>query len=82
MLKQKWFRALFRRRVLIILLLALQLAFLLYVLISSSITSTIISHTLSIVSFLVSIYVLTRRDTGAYKSTWIFLILLFPLFGG
>lgn len=72
----------FRRRVLIILLLALQLIFLLYVLISSSITSNIISHSLSIVSFLVSIYVLTRRDTGAYKSTWIFLILLFPLFGG
>ena len=82
MLKQRWFRALFRQRFLIILLLALQLAFLLYVLISSSLTSTIVSRSLSLISLLVSIYVLTRRDTGAYKSTWIFLILLFPLFGG
>lgn len=82
MLKKKWFRALFRQRFLIILLLALQLAFLLYMLISSSITSTIISRSLTLVSLLVSVYVLTRRDTGAYKSTWIFLILLFPLFGG
>ena len=82
MLKQKWFRALFRQRVLIILLLALQVAFLVYVLISTSLTSTIISRSLSLISLLVSIYVLTRRDTGAYKSTWIFLILLFPLFGG
>ena len=82
MLKQKWFRALFRQRVLIILLLAIQLAFLLYVLISTSLASTIISRSLSLVSLFVSIYVLTRRDTGVYKSTWIFLILLFPLFGG
>ena len=82
MLKQRWFRALFRQRFLIILLLALQLALIIFVLISSSLTSTIISRSLSLISLLVSIYVLTRRDTGAYKSTWIFLILLFPLFGG
>lgn len=82
MLKQRWFRTLFRQRFLIILLLALQLAFIIFVLISSSLTSTIISRSLSLISLFVSIYVLTRRDTGAYKSTWIFLILLFPLFGG
>ena len=82
MLKQKWFRALFRQRFLIILLLLIQASFLIYVLISSSITSTIISRSLTLVSLCVSVYVLTRRDTGAYKSTWIFLILLFPIFGG
>ncbi len=82
MLKQRWFRALFRQRFLIILLLALQLALIIFVLISSSLTYAIISRSLSLISLFVSIYVLTRRDTGAYKSTWIFLILLFPLFGG
>ncbi len=82
MFRQKWFRAIFRQRVLVICLLAIQLAFLLYVLISSSLASVIISRGLTLISVLVSIRVLTQRGTDVYKSTWIFLILIFPLSGG
>ncbi|MGN0783770.1 MAG: cardiolipin synthase [Christensenellales bacterium] len=80
--QKKWVRSLFRQRALVILLLLLQVAFLIYVLISSSLASKIISSILVVFSLLVSIHVLTRRGTGAYKATWVFLILLFPLFGG
>ena len=70
------------QRFFVILLLVLQLALIIYILISSSMTSTLISRILTLLSIITSVYVLARRDTGVYKSTWIFLILLFPLFGG
>lgn len=82
LLKKKWVRALFRQRFLIILLLALQLAFLVYVLVSSSLASVIVSRVLTFISVLVSVYILVKKDTNVYKTTWIFLILIFPLYGG
>lgn len=82
LLKKKWVRALFRQRFLIILLLALQLAFLVYVLVSSSLASVIVSRVLTFISVLVSVYILVKKDTNVYKTTWIFLILIFPLFAG
>jgi len=78
----KWFRQLFRRRVLIILMLLLQIGFLAYLVISGSRFSQGLSRIFTIISLIVALYIVSKRDKGAYKLTWVFLILLFPLFGG
>jgi len=80
--RKKWVGSLLRMRFSIILLLVVQLAVIIYVLFSGSTVSEIISYTLSIISFFVCLYIVSKRDKGAYKLTWVFLILLFPLFGG
>lgn len=78
----RWFRQLFRRRVLIIFILLIQVFFLIYFVFSSSQFSQRFSQLLTIMSFFVALYIVSKKDKGAYKLTWIFLILLFPLFGG
>ena len=79
---EKWFRKLLRRRFFIILLLLLQLTVIVYSIVSGSLASTVISRVLSFISFLVCVYIVSRKDKGAYKLTWVFMILLFPVFGG
>jgi len=79
---QKWFRKLLRRRFFIILLLLLQLLFVIYSIASSSVASDIISRVLTLISFLVCVYIVSKKDKGSYKLTWVFMILLFPVFGG
>ncbi len=81
-MNQQWFRTLFRRRMLIILLLILQAGFLLYLITSGSRLSHIISNLLTVLSALIALHIIAKRDNGAYKTTWVFLILLFPVFGG
>ncbi len=78
----KWFRQLFRRRVLIILMLLLQIGFLAYLVISGSRFSQGFGRLFTIISLFAALYIISKRDKGAYKLTWVFLILLFPLFGG
>lgn len=79
---QKWYRSLFRRRVLVIILILVQMAFLLHVILNGSRISRGFSRILSAVSFFVALSIVSKRDKGAYKLTWVFLILIFPLFGG
>ncbi len=80
--RKKWIGSLLRMRFSIILLLVVQLVVIIYVLLSGSTVSDILSYTLSIISFFVCLYIVSKREKGAYKLTWVFLILLFPLFGG
>ena len=79
---EKWLRKLLRRRFFIILLLVMQLAVMIYTVASSSIASAVISRILTFISLIVCIYIVSRKDKGAYKLTWVFMILLFPVFGG
>ena len=58
------------------------MAFILYVLKSGSQISTAISSVMTFISFCASIYIISKKDKGAYKLTWVFMILLFPIFGG
>lgn len=81
-MKKKWLRQLFRRRVFVILLLLLQLCMVIYTLLSGSLASHLISEGLTVLSVLVCLYIISRRGTGAYKLTWIFMILMYPVFGG
>ena len=82
MFKQKWFRALFRRRILIALLIVLQVAFLVYVITSGSMVSRNLSRFLTLLSILTVLSVVSARDKGSYKTLWVFLLLTFPVFGG
>ena len=82
LLKQKWFRSLFRRRILIALILVLQMGFLVYVLVSGSRLSQGIHAALTLLSILAVLFIVSKKDKGAYKVLWIFLILSFPIFGG
>ena len=81
-MKKSWMKALLRKRIFIILLLLLQIGVIIYTLISGSLTSAIISRVLTLLSIVVCLYIVSRRDKGAYKLTWVFMILLFPVFGG
>jgi len=80
--KKKWFRALVRQRFFIIFLLFLQLCAIIFFLANRSRASIVIKYMLQIISFLVALHIIAKRDKGAYKLTWVFTILVFPLFGG
>lgn len=79
---EKWFRSLLRRRFTVALSLVLQLAFIVYALLSRSLTSRVLSASLTLLSLGACLYIISKKDKGAFKLTWVFLIMLFPLFGG
>lgn len=79
---KRWLLALFRRRVFTILLLVLQAVFLVNLIIRGSQFSQRISNILMIVSIVAVLYIVSKKDKGAYKTAWAILILSFPLFGG
>ena len=78
----KWLRKLFRRRMLIAFLIVIQAAFFIYLVASRSMVSQRLSRLLTIISVLVVLYIVSKRDKGAYKTLWVFLILCFPILGG
>ncbi len=80
--KQKWYQKLLRRRLFFCLLILFQLLAFLYFIISRSLTSNILSVSLQLTSIVVALHIISRRDKEAYKLTWVFFILLFPIFGG
>lgn len=81
-LRKKWFRAIVRQRIMICLLLLMQIALVIYLFFDQHKTTDILQGFLTMVSFFVAIHVIAKRDKGSYKMTWVFVILLFPVFGG
>ncbi len=81
-MKQRWFYDIFRWRVLIIILISLQALFFVQLILVGSHASTVFSRVLSALSLFAVLYIVSRKDKGAYKTMWVFLILLLPLFGG
>jgi len=79
---KRWLRTLFRRRVLTILLLLLQVWFIVNLVIGGSQISRRLSRLLTIASIVAVLYIVSKRDKGAYKTAWAILILAVPLFGG
>ncbi len=77
-----WFRKLLRRRLFIVMLLALQLFTIIYYLLDQSTVSEVIGNILKITSLLVALHIISKRTKEAYKLTWVFIILIFPVFGG
>ena len=80
--RPKWFRDLLRRRLFFCLLILMQIMTLIYFIISQSTASAILNAVLRVVSVVVALHIISRRDKEAYKLTWVFFILIFPVFGG
>lgn len=81
-MRQRWLRSLFRRRMLTILLLLVQVWFLIQLVTDGSQLSQRFSHLLTVISIAAVLYIVSRKDKGAYKTAWSILILSVPLFGG
>lgn len=82
MSKNPWFRKLFLRRALIVLALILQVWLLADVILDLSRYSPMISALHTAASLAVAVHIASRKDKGAFKTSWIVLVLVLPLFGG
>ena len=80
-MNKKWFRRLFRKRLIIIILLLIQIAFILGGIISGSKIFKAANVVMTIIGALLSLRIISKKDKSGYKLTWIFIILVFPLFG-
>ncbi|MDF2839163.1 MAG: cardiolipin synthetase [Evtepia sp.] len=76
------FQILLWQRIGTILILLAQLGVLIYTIQSNSKRSILLQVILTAVSVFAALHVMARKDKGAYKLSLIFLILLFPIFGG
>lgn len=81
-MNSKWFRELFRRRVYIIFMLAVQLAFIIYIVVNGGMASSIINYSLRTLSVFAVFYIINSQGKTEYKMIWILLVLTFPIFGG
>lgn len=81
-MKRAWFRELLRRRIAVILLLVLQALFIVYAVSSDRPVAEFLRILLRILSVVMVLHVISHKDKGANKVAWVFLTLLFPLFGG
>ena len=81
-MKKKWAKVEFRRRLFIIILILIQIIFFILVIGGTWWRVRYIDYFLNAFSVIVCIYILNKKEKSAYKFIWIFLILLFPIFGG
>ncbi|MCL2205514.1 MAG: cardiolipin synthase [Treponema sp.] len=81
-MKPKWIRIVFKRRLLIISLILAQLLFILLFITGAFYAFRYVNFVMAALSIIVCVYIVNKKEKAAYKMTWIFLILLFPLFGG
>ena len=82
MKSKRWVRVVFRRRVFVISTLLVQIGFIIALLAGTGIYFRYVNWALNFLSIVVCVHVLNKREKSAYKLTWIFLIMLFPFFGG
>ena len=80
--RPKWMRIVFRRRVFVILLLVLQVFLIVLMFLSAGTNYSVFAPVMSIISYVVAVFILGAEDKPAYKLTWVVLILAFPFFGG
>ena len=80
--KPKWFRELLKKRLFFCLLILIQMGSLGYFILSRSVASAVLNAALRLTSVVVALHIISRRDKEAYKLTWVFFILIFPVFGG
>ncbi|MDR3020425.1 MAG: cardiolipin synthase [Treponema sp.] len=80
--KRKWLKLVFRRRALVVFTLLVQLALFILLIARTGVYLKYSYWLLNILSVIVCIYVINKKEKPGYKMIWIFLILLFPVFGG
>jgi cardiolipin synthase len=81
-MRKKWVRVVFRRRIFVIAALLVQIIFYFFLIARSERIFQHLNWILNVVSIVVCVRVLNKKENSAYKLTWIFLILLIPIFGG
>ena len=81
-MRNKWFRILIKRRLIVILLLLIQIVLFVYLVFSGSKYYSIITTILTLISAGATLYIIAQNTKGAYKLSWIIPIMLFPVFGG
>jgi cardiolipin synthase len=59
-----------------------QILFFVFLIAGTSIYFRYANWVLNIISIIVCVYIINKHAKAAYKITWIFLIMLFPIFGG
>ncbi|MDR2535566.1 MAG: cardiolipin synthase [Treponema sp.] len=81
-MQNNWIRVVFRRRVYVIAIILMQIGLILLVIAGSGKIFRYVNSVLHALSVIVCLSILNNKEKPAYKLTWIFLILLFPFFGG
>jgi len=79
---RKKIKYIFRRRILVFLSLLCQIALVFFLIAGTGIYLQYSYLVLSFISVIVCIFIINKHEKAGFKLTWIFLILLFPLFGG
>ena len=72
----------FRGRVIVAFSIIIQISVLLWIIFSGAKSSPYIAMAFNLISLVISLVVIVRHTKDAYKLTWIYLILCFPVFGG
>lgn len=81
-MNRKLIRAFIKQRFIVALMLIAQIVALVAILLSSSEVSFAIQCVLFVLSAIAILHVISKKEKGAYKLTWVFLILLLPVLGG
>lgn len=81
-MKKRWFYKLFLRRALIALALLAQVWLLVDIVLNMSRYSPVIRALHTGLSLAVVLHIVARKDKGAFKTSWIVMVLVLPLFGG
>lgn len=81
-MEAKWLRNLFRRRLFVCLLILGQIATLILLLYNGAKVYLPVSAGLTVISLLITLFIISKRGKNAFKLTWVFTILSFPIFGG
>jgi len=82
MKKNNWLKFVFRRRGFVIFTLLVQIALIIFLIAGAGKYIKFSYFVMNVISVIVCIHVLNKHEKAGYKLTWIFIILLFPLFGG
>ena len=80
--KKNWLKFALRRRGFVIFTLLVQIALIFFLIAGAGKYIKFSYIILNIISVIVCIHVLNKHEKAGYKLTWIFIILLFPFFGG
>lgn len=81
-MRKQWFQSLLMRRAVIILILLVEISSFIFLCVAGTIYSDVASILFRLISIVVALYVVSKNDKGGYRLIWVFLILMFPVFGG
>lgn len=77
----KWMVQIFRRRVLLAILIVVQFSIFAYIVNQSVAYSIVIESLFTLLSIIIALHVVGKKGKEAYKITWILQVLIFPVFG-